>query len=524
MHKLKQVLTSIMDSNCNSVTHLLTRNSDFWITSANTTLITYEHCPMEFCLPPFPPISIDLSTPGGTNAQCRFNRSGILCGQCDLGLTMSLGSSRCIECPRYWLALVSVILLSAIFAGMALVASMLALNLTVAKGTLNAMIFYGNIMQLGGNKGLFLPSENPSFVTIFIAWLNLDIGFDVCFFKGLDMYSKQWLQFIFPTYLIVLVIAVILVSKFSSKFAKLIGKRNPVATLATLILLSYTRLLKSIIDILSFATLQYTPMDENDSFKRSVWLSDASIPYLRGKHIPLFIVATVILLIGVPYTILLTCWQFLTCLPNKSPFKWVRNAKLASFMDAYHAPYVARNRYWTGLLLIARVILYLTAAINVSGEPRINFLALSLVVGSIFLLRTYSGMRTYKKWTLDVFEFTTYFNILALVVIKVYVLQLDSNHTTTITTVSIGFQFAIFLCILIHHVVVETYLLKWVQTMNLYKAHFHSHDITVSLLDNEVQPRQSNQLVTYSEVTVEKQCSGLTPTPKERELQELFSE
>ena len=68
-------------------------------------------------------------------------------------------------------------------------------------------------------------------------------------------------------------------------------------------------------------------------------------------------------------------------------------------MDAYHAPYVAiaRNHYWIGLLLLARVVLYLTAAINVSGEPRVNFLALSLVVGSIFLLRTYSGMRIYTR-------------------------------------------------------------------------------------------------------------------------------
>ena len=190
-------------------------------------------------------------------------------------------------------------------------------------------------------------------------------------------------------------------------------------------------------------------------------------------------------------------------------------------MDAYHAPYVARNRYWTGLLLLARVVLYLTAAINVSGEPRVNFLALSLVVGSMFLLRTYSGMRTYKKWMLDVFEFTTYFNILALVVIKVYVLQIGSNHTPTITSVSIGFQFAIFLCVLIHHIVVETNLLKWVQTLKLY---FYHHDITASLLDNEVQLQQSNQLVTYSEVTVEKQCSGLTSRAKQREdVMTLFS-
>ena len=524
-HKLKQALKSITNSNCNSTTLLLTRDRDFWISHAsNTTLISYEYCPSDYCFPPLPAININLSTLEGIDAQCKLNRSGILCGHCDLGLTLSLGSSQCIECPHYWLALLCVIVLSAILAGMVLVFSMLALNLTVAKGTINAMIFYANILQLGSNQGLFLSVQHPNFITIFIAWLNLDIGFDVCLYKGLDVYFKQWLQLLFPTYLIVLVIVLIIVCRFSSKFAKLIGKRNPVATLATLILLSYARLLSSIIDILSFAKLQYTPMDENDSFKETMWLSDASIPYLRGKHIPLFTVAVVILLIGVPYTILLTYWQWFTRFPNRTPFKRLRNAKLASFMDAYHAPYVARNRYWTGLLLLARVVLYLTAAINVSGEPRVNFLALSLVVGSIFLFRTYSGMRTYKKWTLDVFEFTTYFNIVALVVIKFYVLQFDSNHTPTITSASIGFQCAIFLCVLIHHVLVETNILKWVQSSKLYKAHLHSADITASLLDNGAQPRPSSQLVTYSEVTVEKECSGLTSKSTERQdLMTLFS-
>ena len=521
-HKLKQALLSIKDSDCNSTTFLLTRNRDFWISYiSNTTLITFEYCPSDYCLPPSPAIYIDLNSEDGVNAQCKFNRSGLLCGGCDPALTLSLGSSRCIECPHYWSALFSVIVLGTFLAGIAVVILMLILNLTVAKGTVNAMIFYANV--LGGKQGLFLSFERPNFQSVFIAWLNLDVGFDTCLFKGLNMYFKVWLQLAFPMYLILLVVAVIIACKYSSKFAKLVGKRNPVATLATLILLSYARLLHSTISILSFATLKYTAMDDNDIFKNVMWLSDASIPYLSGKHIPLFIVAVLILLIGVPYTILLTSWQWLIRLPNRTPFKWVRNAKLASFMDAYHAPYVARNRYWTGLLLLARVVLFLTTAINISGEPRVNFLALLLVIGSIFLSRTYSGMRTYKNWVLDVFEFTTYFNILALIATKFYFLQAKKNHTVTVISVSIGFQFVIFFCTLMHHALVETNIVKRVKSSKLYKSRFN-REITVSLLDDEARLQESNQLVTYSEITVENQC-GLTSKEKEREdVMTLFSE
>ena len=78
---------------------------------------------------------------------------------------------------------------------------------------------------------------------MFVAWLNLDIGIDVCFFDGLDAYTKTWLQLAFPVYIISLVIIIVIVSEYSPRFAKFIGERDPIATLATLILLSYARLL-----------------------------------------------------------------------------------------------------------------------------------------------------------------------------------------------------------------------------------------------------------------------------------------
>ena len=113
----------------------------------------------------------------------------------------------------------------------------------------------------------------------------------------LDIYWKTWLQLFFPLYLLALVIAVIIISQQSTRFSTLIGKRNPVATLATIILLSYTRLLQSIIASLSFTVLHYP-----GNRQVHVWLPDAKVRYLHGKHIPLFIVAVAILLAGIVYT------------------------------------------------------------------------------------------------------------------------------------------------------------------------------------------------------------------------------
>ena len=41
---------------------------------------------------------------------------------------------------------------------------------------------------------VFLPVEYTDAFSIFIAWLNLDLGIETCFYNGLDA-SKKWLQF-----------------------------------------------------------------------------------------------------------------------------------------------------------------------------------------------------------------------------------------------------------------------------------------------------------------------------------------
>ena len=364
-----------------------------------------------------------------------------------------------------------------------------------------------------------MPFDRPTFHNVFIAWLNLDVGFDVCFFKGLNSYSKAWLQIVFPVYIIIIVMAVIITSHYPRGFANLIARKNPVAALATLIHLSYAKLLHSTIGILSYAILHYTPLDERDSFKNVVWLRDGSVHYLKGAHIPLFIVAVTIVVMGLIYTFLLLSWQWLVMFSNKAPFLWVKNTKLSSFIDAYHAPYTARNRYWTGLLLLTRVILYLTAAIYVSNEPSVNLLAILLVIGCIVLLHAYSGIKIYKKQTLNILEFTTYFNILAFVAFKFYIQIVGGSHAV-VAYISISIQAVIFVCSIVHHTTLEFGINYKIKGTQWYKNHF-SRDLHAPLLEPQVQYRAPSQTVTFSEVVLKKP-EGLVNSEIESESDRLI--
>ena len=363
-----------------------------WISYINDTDLTgfliYPNCPSDYCLSTSPPV--DLNQPNGADIQCAFSRSSLLCGSCQPGLSLSLGSSRCLPCPNYWPALLIAITIAAVLAGIALVTLLLVLNMTVAVGTLNGLIFYANVVY--ANKNTLLPFQETNFVTVFVSWLNLELGIDTCFFPGMETYIKTWIQLAFPTYVILLVVLVINISSYSSQFSNLIGKKNPVATLATLILLSYAKLLEICFKSLSVGILEYP-----DGSREMLWLPDATIGYLSQKHIPLFIVAILILLVGLVYTALLFSWQWLLYLPRWRIFRRSRNPKIQTFIETYHTPYTPKHRYWTGLLLIARIILYLVAAVNVSNDPTFALTAISFTVCCILVLSKLLGSRIYRK-------------------------------------------------------------------------------------------------------------------------------
>ena len=471
-------------SACNATTSLLTRKGNSWFNEIKyhneTHFITYEYCPFDYCVPTFPEISINLSTPNGADKQCANDRSGILCGKCIPGHCLSLGTSRCLERPSYWAALLIVIIFTALLSGLALVVLILYLNLTVAVGSLNALIFYANIML--ASKSVLMPAQGPTFYTLFVAWMNLDIGIDLCIIDKMDMYTKSWIQLAFPIYVISLLFSIIIACEVSTKFANFIGRKNPVATLATLILLSYTILLQSIIVVLSFAHLTYPDHTE------TVWLADASVKYLRGKHIPLFIAAVMILLLGTVYTLLLISWQWLVKFSSWKVLRWVKNTKLISFMDAYNAPYHPKSRYWTGLLLLARVILYLVSALNPSKEPRVNFVAIMVVTCSLLALSAFH--QVYKKCILNILEVATFYNIILISIIQFVAYKTNSAASY----ISVSISFMTLLCVIAYHIFTITPFRSWVLKRISY---------CLSEGDAYDDRTRSQHVVTHSEVTLE---------------------
>ena len=429
----------------------LIRDKNVWIDSINSNenssahrYLIHPYCPNSYCHSSKALIKVNLNQPNGADSQCTNYRSGLLCGRCQTGFSLSLGSSRCITCPKLWPVTLAGIILGAAIGGIALVVLLLSFKLTVADGTLNGIIFYANIV--GANGSIFLPLSTPNFNTVVISWMNLEIGFDVCFFEGMDMFWKTLIQLAFPVYLIVLVALVIFVSERSRRLAQLIGNRNPVATLATLILLSYSKLLNNVIASMSSAVLKYP-----NGTSEIVWLPDASVGYLKGKHIALFSTSLIILTAGIAYTVVLFSWQWFLRYQHWKVFSWTKHQKLCHFIEPYQAPYTAKHRYWTGLLLLARVLLHVVSALNVNGDPQVTLLAITVTVSILLLIKGIIATKIYTKWPVDVLETIMYFNIITFAALSSYYHDTGTNQAA-ITSISVTITLILFMSVIVFHV------------------------------------------------------------------------
>jgi len=376
-------------------------------------------------------------------------------------------------------------------AGIALVLLLLICKLTVTAGTISGLIFYANIVTV--NRAIFFPPNQTNILTVFIAWLNLDLGIETCFFDGMDAYVKTCLQFIFPLYIWSLVGLIIFASNYSPRIGRLFGS-NPVAVLATLFLLSYEKLLRTII-----ASLFFTFLDYSNNVQVAVWLYDGNIQYLRGKHIALFLIAVLTLLIlFLPYTLLLTVGQWLQAKSNRRCFHWINNPRIKPFLDAYHAPYRDQHRYWTGLLLCLRCALLLVFAFNTQADPSLNLLVIETVVIGLLTLIHFTGL-IYKRLYLDILEISFILNLGILAVATYYVkFAIVPLSQAAVAYTSVGIGFATFIGVLLYH----TYQQVWPKFLTKMKQLQHSEVREMSSSEDEADVYHEAQILTAPTMTV----------------------
>ena len=426
---------------CDNKTLMITRDGDMWIGYENESncLIFYPHCPFDYCNKNT--LSFTLNN---HRKQCLHNRSGILCGQCAEGFSLMLGSNQCGQCTNNNIALIIPFAL----AGIALVAFIIALNLTVSVGTINGLIFYANVVKI--YEPIFFPEGHETSVSFFISWVNLDLGIKTCFYRDMDSCSKAWLQFVFPAYIWFILILMIILLRYSSKMVRLVG-RQIIPVLATMILLSYTKLIRTVVQALYFIPI---PCSDESKNKVSLlrWSFDANVQLLQGCHISLFLFSlAVLILLIVPYTFyLLTIPLFEGPLSKYMCCCQKLLTKMKPFFDAYGGPYKDNCRFWTGFLLLVRVVLALTVSLVTNTAVSLDVLT-SILIIIVFMYLILKGI--YRHFPLVCLEEFLILNLLFMAYINAETSNDKYNSKRQWSSfVLVLLSLVVFCCIILYHV------------------------------------------------------------------------
>uniref|UniRef100_A0A1X7V9V8 TRP C-terminal domain-containing protein n=1 Tax=Amphimedon queenslandica TaxID=400682 RepID=A0A1X7V9V8_AMPQE len=297
--------------------------------------VAHHNCPFDYCVRSTVYLSLNES-----DLQCSSGRSGILCGKCNPGLSLVLGSNKCQSCSNKYISIV----IAFIVAGICLLLFLLVCNLTVSVGSINGLLFFANIVKLN-EVVLFPDGVRIPVLSQFIAWLNLDLGVQICFFSGLDGYWKTWLQFGFS---LILIATILLCCRFSSKLSRLFGTKI-VSVLSTLILMAHSKLLLSMAD----DVLRFKP-----------------------------------------------------------------------FIDPYTGPYKNRFRYWTGLLLIVRLLLTTIFSYTTGTIPQVN----NYIIGITAFITLFLSRGVYLDKRLNLLEYFYLLNLASLSLINALLHHMAIGH------------------------------------------------------------------------------------------------
>ena len=161
----------------------------------------------------------------------------------------------------------------------------------------------------------------------------------------------------------------------------------------------------------------------------------------------LFSLAVLILLI-VPYTLYL-----LTIPLSEGPLsKYICCSQKLSiymkpFFDAYGGPYKDKCRFWTGFLLLVRVVLALLVSVDTEATISLDVLT-SLLIIIIFMYVLLKGI--YRQFALLCLEEYFILKLMLMAYINFQTSEKSKRQVSSIVLVSISF--VIFCCIILYHV------------------------------------------------------------------------
>ena len=481
-------------------------SQDRWVGPGPEGGLVVADCHFDYCLG-----GTRIIQPPDFDKQCQYdyNRVGIVCGRCAEGYSAVFGSNRCLKCTNNYISMIIVFALL----GIALVSAISFLQITISEGYLNGMLFYANVLNL------YLPlltKSGSNIVHIFflVSLLNLNVGFECCFYDGMTALARTGLNLVFPFYIFLLMSIIVLLAKWSNRFSNWSTRNgfSAAKVFVTLLVMSYSSLLETCVEILGFDRIT----ESNKTHVR--WRIDENQGYFHDKHAYLGFVAIILIIFLLPIPFLL--------LFEGRLFKFRIFYHYKPLYDAVWAPFKPKFRFWVGLRLILRGLPFVF--VNAMPHPlNILFLA-TFLVSLLWIQGMLKPFRGFARNAFDTFFIADLLIVILLALyFYIYLAQFeitdDSKQDGIFHRYQVGFYSAVvgvayigFLLIIFWHLALRfprlMKLLNGIQSRFKKTASSISDRKLVAFTDSEHRPSRSE----YGSITSE----GVTPSDHEQSLDE----
>ena len=229
-------------------------------------------------------------------------------------------------------------------------------------------------------------------------------------------------------YLIFIATLLIITSRYSTTIQRLTARRA-LPVLATLFLLSYTKVLLTVSNVLfSYTSITHLPSNRTTL----VWSVDTSVPLFGVKFTILFIVCLILFLILVSFNVALI-------FSNKFSYLKI-TSHLKPLLDAYQDPFKNGFNYWTGMQLLMRNVFFGISHLNRDT----NLMIAALLIA--FAILANAKVSPFNSRTKNAIEWFYLLNLFLVFVFSFY------TSSTALINISISVAMLTLVCIAVYNV------------------------------------------------------------------------
>ena len=354
--------------------------------------------------------------------QCRGYRSGVACGNCEEGYTLSFDSIDCISVDQCTIGQTALVITMSFLYWIAVIVAVFSMMyFKIGIGYLYGITFFYSIIDVVlGNSVLFNDSLYQLVTTLSSAAKLLPqfLG-RLCFVKGLSGIDQQFIHYLHPLAILLMLTLISISTRYSPKLSLFVS-RAVIHAICLLLLLSYSSIAST--SLLLVRAITFTGVEQIYSYL------SPDIEYFHGRHLVYVLIAIIIgiiIVIGLPLLLLLEPF-----LNSKINF-----IKIKPLLDQFQGCYKDRYRYFASYFLIFRLMILGIVAIN---QPNSFITLYSLQTICIIMILIHVTVKPYNNNHLNFFD-----SFMILILVLVISLQIVERYHGFSPDAALGMAFVL---------------------------------------------------------------------------------